>query len=147
MKLLEEELEMSCLFVLGGIGHLPIGLAQSFTQSFSQLRSLLGGRDALVLDILEINVSSCVSGRHEVVVINELNEGFDLSSSDEPLLGQSPSDVPWGSIDTHNESAGEFPGLVPLIVALDDDGLLPCMPARGKDDDSSSFEDLAHRNE
>ena len=144
MELLEEEPEVACLLVLRGVGHLPICLAQTLAQRLRQLRSLLRGGDALVFDVLEVDVGSRVPGGHEVVVIYELDESLDLGSPDKPLLGHPPGDIPGGSVNTHDQGTGELPGFVALIVALDDDSLLPRVPARCKNDDSPSFEDFAH---
>lgn len=144
MELLEEESEMSCFFVLLRIWELSVSIRKGFSKSFGEFRSLFSCGDTFFFNIFEIDISGGVSGGHKVIVIDELNESFDLCSFDESLFRHSSGDISWSSINTYNQSRCELSRLVSVIIASNDDGFLASMSSWGEDSDSSSSEYFAH---
>ncbi|SGZ51696.1 CIC11C00000003486 [Sungouiella intermedia] len=74
-----------------------------------------------------------VSGWHQVVVVDQLDEWLDLSSLGNLLLVVSSGDLQWASLDTDNDSVWEGVGLGTVIVWSDNDNLLTSESTTGND--------------
>lgn len=74
-----------------------------------------------------------VSGWHQVVVVDQLDEGLDSGSSGNVLLGVGCGDSQWSSLDTDNDGVRECVGLGAVVVWLDDHNLLTSETTTGND--------------
>lgn len=72
-----------------------------------------------------------VSGGHQVVVVDDLDEGLDLGSLGGLLGTHVLGDLEGGLVDTDDDGVGEGVGLSPFVVGLDDDDLLTGVSATG----------------
>ena len=60
-------------------------------------------------DVLEIQIIlDDESGRKEMVVVDELDEGIESVFSIDFLLAHALGDLSWGALNTDNESVGEL---------------------------------------
>lgn len=74
-----------------------------------------------------------VSGWHQVVVVDQLDEWLDLGSLGNLLGVVSSSDLQWTSLDTNDNSVWERVRLGTVIVWSDNDNLLTSETTTGND--------------
>lgn len=74
-----------------------------------------------------------VSGWHQVVVVDQLDESLDLGSLGNLLFAVSFGDLQWGGLDTNNDGVCESVGLGAVIVRLDNHDLLTSETTTGND--------------
>lgn len=74
-----------------------------------------------------------VSGWHQVVVVNQLDEWLDGDSLGNLLSAVSSGDLQWSLLNTNDNGVWESVGLGTVIVRLDDDDLLTSETTTGND--------------
>lgn len=74
-----------------------------------------------------------VSGWHQVVVVDQLDEWLDLSSLGDLLGVVSSGDLQWASLNTNDNSVWERVRLGTVIVWSDNDNLLTSETTTGND--------------
>lgn len=83
--------------------------------------------------ILErLNVQG-VSGWHQVVVVNQLDERLDSDSLGDLLGAVGLDDLQWASLDTNNNGVWEGVSLGAIVVWLDNNDLLTSETTTGND--------------
>jgi hypothetical protein len=104
------------------------------------LRNLLEG---IVGDgTLETLELESVASGHQVVVVDDLDEGLDLVSLLLAGLGHAAGDLGGVSLNAGNQGVAERVRLVAVVNGLDDDNLLSGVSAAGDDGDSADLEEL-----
>lgn len=78
----------------------------------------LGGDDTL--ETIELQ---SVTGRHQVVVVDNLNERLDASAALNELGAHATGDLPGVALDTGDKGVGEGVRLGAIVIRLDNDGL------------------------
>lgn len=85
-----------------------------------------------------------VSGWHQVVVVDQLDEWLDLGSLGNLLLVVSSGNLQWASLNADNDSVWEGVGLGTVIVWSDNDNLLACESTTGNDSWNLLVGELGH---
>lgn len=83
-----------------------------------------------------------VAGGHQVVVVDDLDEGLDLVSLLLAGLGHAAGDLGGVALNAGNQGVAERVRLVAVVNGLDDDNLLAGVSAAGDDGDSADLEEL-----
>jgi hypothetical protein len=83
-----------------------------------------------------------VTGRHEVVEVDDLDEWLDLGALCDALLGHVAGDLEWVTLDAGYESVAEAVALRSFILNFDDDNLLTSLSSAGDDTDTAVLEEL-----
>jgi hypothetical protein len=74
------------LVVFAGVGELAVDLGEAVTDALAELAAGLGGLEALVADVLEVEVVDEEARGHDVVLVDEPHEALDAGLLDELLL-------------------------------------------------------------
>lgn len=74
-----------------------------------------------------------VSGWHQVVVVDQLDERLDSDSLGDLLGAVGLDDLQWASLDTNNNGMWESVGLGAFVVRLDNHDLLTSETTTGND--------------
>lgn len=129
-------------------GEEPLVLAGVVTLLKGLLNVLLGVlalRDLLegvvgdgTLKTLELE---SVTGGHDVVVVDDLDERLDLGALGDTGLSHAAGDGLRVTLNAGNDGVRERVSLGALVGRLDDDNLLACEAATGDDGDTASLED------
>lgn len=82
-----------------------------------------------------------VTGGHDVVVVDDLDERLDLGALGNTGLSHAAGDGLRVTLNAGNNGVRERVGLGALVGRLDDDNLLACEAATGDDGDTASLED------
>ena len=77
---------MASLFVLLGVGEVSVLVGESVSDSLAELFARIGGFEVVGVDVLEVEVVDEEPGGHDVVLVDELDEGLDSRLLDELLL-------------------------------------------------------------
>lgn len=135
MQLLEEPLVLTSLVLL----------LQSLLDRLLGLLSLRGLIEALSGDggLEGLNVQR-VSCGHQVVVVDQLDEGLDLGSLCDLLGGHALGHLQGCALNTHHHGVGEGVLLGTIIMGLDDDDLLTCETTADDDSDFTGLDELGH---
>ena len=102
---------MASLFVLLGVGHLPVDFSESVPHSLPQLLPGVGGLEVVVIYVLQLEVVDEETGGHHVVLVDVLYERLHSGFLDELFLVVRPlcgDQVPGDSCD---KEVGEFVSL------------------------------------
>lgn len=90
-----------------GVGEIPVGLSQPFTNVFACGLSALCGLDVVLLEILEIDVANHEAGWDYVILVNVLNEGLHAGFPLECFFAYSPLHVSGVASNSHEQQVGE----------------------------------------
>lgn len=95
-------------------------------------------------DLVDTELSAdVVSGWHNVVNVDVLNERLNLDSVSDSLLGEALVNSSWVSVDACNEAMRELPLSSASLVNTENDGLSACVSSAQKNHDSTDLEDLS----
>jgi len=83
-----------------------------------------------------------VAGRHEVVVVDDLDEGLDFRTLGRPLFRHGLGNLARVALDAGDEGVSEVVRLGPVVLDLHDDDLLAGITSPGDDCDAANFEKL-----
>lgn len=101
-----------------------VSLLENLLDSLLGVLSLADLLESVVGDgALEALELEGVSGGHQVVVVDDLDEGLDLVSLFLSGLGHAASDLGGVSLNTSDQGVTEGMGLVAVVDGLDDDNL------------------------
>lgn len=133
------------------LGEEPLVLAGSVLLLKSLLNLLLGvfsGRGLLESlsshgGLQRVELKSVTSG-HQVVVVDDLDEGLDSSSLGDLLFAVLLGHLEGVSLNTSNQGVAEWVRLGALIMRLDDDHLLSSVSAADNDSNFARLEELSH---
>lgn len=132
-------------FWLWGISHTerseePSVLAARVTLLQCLLHSLLGlltlsdlGESLVGHNTLQTLQFERVTGGHQVVVVDDLDEWLHLAALCLAGLGHAAGDLLRVSLDAGDEGVREGVGLATVVLRLDDDNLLSCVASTGDD--------------
>ena len=85
-----------------------------------------------------------VSGWHNVVVVDDLDESLHLVSASDLLFAHGFGDLPWVSVDTGDQSVSVKSVLGTFVGLLDDNGFSAGVFAGSDDNYSSGFDESSH---
>lgn len=108
--------------------------------SLLPLRRLLEG--VVVDNTLQALHFQGVTGGHQVVEVDDLDERLDLGALGDPLLTHAAGDLEGVALDTGDQGVAEGVGLAAVVHHLDDDDLLSGKSAPGDDSNPTVLEEL-----
>lgn len=133
-KFLVKELGAVECFVTLGFALVQVAIDKHFLQCFL----LVGGDFVAGDDVFEVQVN-LVTGRHDVHEVHVLDERLQLVDlAFDFLFTHGAGDLAGLLGQTSDQGAWELAALVPFVVGLDNDGLLPGVTS-GREDDDFSF--------
>lgn len=85
-----------------------------------------------------------VPGGHDVVVVDDLDEGLDASAGQNLTTSHSLGDRAGAAVDSNNDGVGEGTGLGGVLDGLNDNSLATSELTLGEDDDLTCLQELDH---
>lgn len=134
-ELLEEPLVVASLVLL----------LEDLLNSLLGIDALAGLVEGLLGDSrLEAVVVEAVAGRHDVLVVDALDEGLDLGAARDLFLGVLTGNLLRVTLDAYHESVAVGVRLRALVEGLDDDDLLTGLTAASNDGNLVGLQELGH---
>src|SRR5271169_3616228 len=117
-------------------------LFKTFLDSFSRLLSLTNFLQTIVSNLLFQLLDSIKSiSRHEVIVIDQLDEWFYFASFGDSFLAHSSSDFSWVSLNASDKSMAKGKGFCAFVEWLEDNGFASCITTTGDKRNLAGFQD------
>lgn len=118
-------------------------LLKALLHRFLSLLSLTDLLQSFISDLLLqlLNSFKRISRRHQMVVVDQLDEWLHLASLGNSLLTHSSSDFAWVTLDSGYESMAERVYLGSFVVWFEDDGFTTSIAATSDKSNFAGFQD------